>query len=79
MRSFGTYPPIPTLEESYDNGYLTGVLWNAAHPNPVGPIVPPTDQETNPAWAARCYAMQGNNRAWHHGFKDAMESKKEHK
>jgi len=77
-RQFGEYRPVSTVDESYNDGYQSGLNWNADW-FPGGPYTykaRETDHDMD--WIATCNASQENYDAWHRGWKDGYETGKPH-
>lgn len=79
MRKFGKYPEIPTANESYDDGFLSGSEWDHVRCNwvPGGPMAfhvrdcERHDQD----WVWHCYTLQENAKEWKRGWQDGVKWK----
>lgn len=78
MRTFGKYPMLPTAEESFKDGYDTGLSWDADW-TPGGPFSYNSGRLVQDSdWTAHCEATVENRRAWLNGWRKGFEDGSPH-
>ena len=74
---FGKYGPLPSAEEAYEDGFKTGMAWDANY-TPGGPWICKESYSQDIAWRNFCDQTKLNNSEWLRGWRDGcahMEKK----